>query len=885
MKKQLLFLLSFLISVSVFAQYILSGKVYDENGKPLSGVLIFEKGSMNGTQSGVDGLYSIPYKDSASVIAFSYIGYLKHQIITEGKSHYDAALILNNTLSSVEIVGTRRLGRTQTETAVGVDVIDISKLANSAGQINVDQLLESVAPSFNATKQSGADGADHIVPATLRGLGPDQTLVLINGKRQHQSSLINIFGTRGRGNTGTDLNAIPVAAIDRIEILRDGASAQYGSDAIAGVINIVLKSSNEGTNGKISYGMNNANPPAKYNVVKQNEKFDGKTWQADINQGLKIGKAGFANFTLECSDKQHTNRPALASAFTDGVSRNQFGDAAASNISLVMNSSIPVGDSTEIYAFGGYNHRFTDAYAWTRTADESRNITDIYPTGFDPKIQSIINDKSLSFGIRSKLCNGWNVDLNNTLGSNQFHFFVDHTLNASLLEKSPTRFDAGGFSSTENTTSLNFSKLFSEVLDGLNFAFGTELRTDNYKIFAGEEASWKTYGKHIFKIDSLYDVFGNFIGLDTVYRPGGAQGFPGFQPLNEVNETRTNIATYVDAELDFSDNFMIGAAARFENYSDFGSTLNGKISTRFKINNYISLRGAYSTGFRAPSLQQLYYNTTFTDFVAGKPVDKIITKNNSPLTQSIGIPPLKEEKSNNISYGFAIKYKSLSLTVDGYSIAVKDRIVLTGAFYDNDTIIGNSLKTLGIGAAQFFTNAVNTTTNGVDIVLGYTPLITNKQVLRLSATANFNQMKIDDIYTNVRLQGKEQTYFGLREQYFLLASAPKSKISLSANYSYAKFFIELRENQYGKVELINWKDNGNDKIDPDELDVYKAKWTTDLSIGYNFNNIRITVGGLNIFNQYPDAHNPAFTETGGLWDAVQMGFAGAYYYTKIGFTF
>ena len=883
MKKQILLALICFTCLFSYAQNKLTGKVYDENGKPLSGAFIFEKGSMNGTTSGTDGSYSISYKDTASVIIFSYVGYIKNQVIVEHRTTYDAAMIPNNILGTAEIVGTRRPGRTQTETAVGVDIIDVSKLANSSGQIDVNQLLQYAAPSFNSNKQSGADGADHIDPATLRGLGPDQTLVLINGKRRHQSSLVNIFGTRGRGNTGTDLNAIPVSAIDHIEILRDGASAQYGSDAIAGVINVILKSNTGEFTGNVTAGMNMAQPPSNYNVAKTDTMFDGQTWQFNANQGVKIGKDGFVNFNLDYGRKNRTNRPADPNKYD--IYRKQYGDAASDNGSFYINSQFSAGDNAEVYAFGGYNYRFTDAYAWTRSADEERNVISIYPKGFDPKIQSVINDKSMSLGVRSQLGSEWNMDVNNTFGSNDFHFIVNNTLNASLLDKSPTRFDAGGFSLAENTSAINFSKMFDEVLSGLNIAFGSEFRINNYKIYAGEEGSWKNYGPVIFSVDSVFENDTTFVGLDTTLRPGGAQGFPGFQPSNEVNVSRTNLAAYLDAELDVTDNLMVGLAGRMERYSDFGTTTNGKLSARYKIGNYISLRGSYSTGFRAPSLAQLYYNTTFTDFVAGEAIDKIIAANNSPITRALGIPPLKEEKSNNLSYGFAIQYKSFALTVDAYSVNIKDRIVLTGAFSADDSIIGYDLQKLNVGAAQFFTNAVNTTTNGVDIVLNYTPLITDKQALRFSLAGNFNNMKIDEIHTNKKLKDKESTYFGLREQYFLLASAPKSKFTTGLEYTRGKFVANARVNIFGKVELINWNDNGDNEAATDEVDVYKSKFTTDLSLAYNFNNIRITLGGNNILNVYPDAHDPALTETGGIWDPVQMGFAGSYFYTKIGFKF
>jgi len=374
-------------------------------------------------------------------------------------------------------------------------------------------------------------------------------------------------------------------------------------------------------------------------------------------------------------------------------------------------------------------------------------------------------------------------------------------------------------------------------------------------------------------------------GIDTVFRPGGSQGFPGFQPGNELKESRSNFGSYVDLELDVTKKLVLSAAGRFEQYSDFGNTLNGKFAARYKISDDLSLRGSLSSGFRAPSLAQLYFNTTFTDIVAGQAIDKIIAKNNSPITRALGIPALKQEESTNAGLGFTAKVNALTLTVDGYYVKINGRIVLTGAFYSDDDIIGDELTKLNIGAAQFFTNAVNTTSKGVDAILAYSLSLSGQQNLRFSVAANFNNMTIDKIYTNAKLQGKENTYFGLREQYFLLASAPKSKINFGIDYLIGSFQANLKLTQFGKVELINWNDNGDNIVDPGELDVYKPKTTADLSVGYNLRNFTLTLGGVNILNTYPTKHDPGLTESGGIWDAVQMGFSGAFYFAKIGFKF
>jgi iron complex outermembrane receptor protein len=523
--------------------------------------------------------------------------------------------------------------------------------------------------------------------------------------------------------------------------------------------------------------------------------------------------------------------------------------------------------------FGGYNYRFTDAFAFSRDANEERNVLEIYPLGFDPQIQSIITDKSLSVGMKT-LIKGWKVDVNNTFGSNNFHYMVDNTLNSSLLAKSPTRFDAGGFSLAQNTTVLDISRLFDGVAQGLNVAFGAEHRIETYQIVAGEEASYKTYGHPVFSVDG-----------DTIFRPGSSQGFPGFQPSNELKESRSNFGTYADLELDVTKKFVISAAGRLEHYSDFGNSFNWKLASRYKITDFFSVRGSLSTGFRAPSLAQLYFNSTFTDIVAGQAIDKIIAKNNSTITRELGIPALKQEVSTNAGLGFTAKLKSFALTVDGYYVQIKDRIVLTGSFYSDDDLIGTELASLNIGAAQFFTNAVNTTSKGVDAILTYSLALADLQNLKFSAAANFNDMVIDKIYTNQKLLGKENTYFGLREQYFLLASAPKSKFNFSADYTNNKFFAGLKLTRFGEVKLVNWSDNGDSIVDPGEVDTYSPKVTTDLAVGYNLKNFTFTLGGQNILNAYPDKQDPGLTESGGIWDCVQMGFSGALYFAKVGFKF
>ncbi|HEX5725382.1 MAG TPA: TonB-dependent receptor, partial [Longimicrobiaceae bacterium] len=526
----------------------------------------------------------------------------------------------------------------------------------------------------------------------------------------------------------------------------------------------------------------------------------------------------------------------------------------------------PVTATASAYGFGGVNLRQTDAYAWTRDADSDRNVPAIYPNGFDPRILSDITDRSLTAGVQARL-GEWDVDVYNTFGTNRFHYLVDGTLNASLLERSPTRFDAGGFEAGQNATGLAFTRYFPRPASGLNLAFGAEYRIDRYRIFAGEEGSWRNYGV----VDSL--IGGRVEPVDVLGRPGGSQGFPGFRPENEVDEVRTNLGAYVDAELDLTPALTVAAAARFEDYSDFGSTLTGKLAARFAVSEALTLRGSASTGFRAPSLAQVYFNSTFTDFVAGQAVDKLIARNGSPITRTLGIPPLREEKAVNATLGFTVRAGPFLATVDGYVVDIEDRIVLTGAFDTDDPDIGAELAALGVGAAQFFTNALDTRTRGVDVVLSWARGFGRHRV-RAAFAGNFNDMELSDVHTSPRLAGKEDIYFGARERAFLLASAPPSKLSLSLDHSVGRVDLSARANRFGRVTLVDWLDTP---------DVYHSRTTADAAFTYRLRGaMRLTLGGTNLFNEYPSPQDTE-TETGGVWDAVQMGFSGAYYFARLDF--
>lgn len=744
-------------------------------------------------------------------------------------------------------VGSRSPERSRTDTPVPVDVVPIEEIADESGQLDLGQLLQYVAPSFNSNRQSGSDGSDHIDAATLRGLGPDQVLVLINGKRRHTSSLVYIFGTRGRGNVGTDLNTIPVSAIERIEILRDGASAQYGSDAIAGVINIVLRK-NTGLDVLLSAG--------------QYIEGDGQNEQVAVNYGIPIGERGALSLTGEMLNRDKTNRA------TPGEPR-VIGDSATENTTFFYNLDVPTSDTSTFYGHGGYNGRDGLAGAWYRDGAgsediPSRNSEQMYPNGFVPDIGTDIRDLSAAFGYRT-IVGPWSMDISTTYGSNKMEFIISKTLNASIATLnngiSPDSFDAGGFEFSQSTTNLDFSRYYKDWLHGVSVAAGAEYRRESYEIFAGEPGS-----------------YADFDG------PGGgnagSQGFPGFQPVDEVDASRNSKAVYVDLEFRTSPKLLLTGALRGEDYNDFGNTVNGKVSFAYAANTLLNLRGSASTGFRAPSLHQRYFSSTFTDFIAGEAADVKLARNDSELARLVGIPALKQEESMNYSLGLTWNPRnSTSLTFDVYQIDIDDRIVLTGGFTPDDADIGHIIEAQNLAEARFFTNAIDTQTRGVDVS------VTNSRTLAagsltLAGAINFNETEVERINPSPGLVGKEDIYFSQRERMFVEGSAPKTKGAVSADYRTGRWNTGARVSYFGELESGTWSQLDDPDSPPQH---YDARVSTDVHFGYELpNNVTLTVGGMNIFDEQPTAQDPNETENGALWENVQMGFNGAAYFVRLG---
>lgn len=932
MKPTKLLLLAFCLLASLFtyAQTSVTGTIRDsKNNTPLQGASLKVRGTRTGTITNDAGQFSLTAK-TGDLIDITMIGYANQTVTLGTESSIDILLEPSVfDLGAVVLVGTRRPGRVKIETPVPVDVVNLAQVSLPTARMDLTSIINYAAPSFNYNKQSGSDGADHIDLATLRGLGPDQTLVLVNGKRRHQTAFVAVFGTRGRGNSGTDLSSLPMAAIERVEILRDGASAQYGSDAIAGVINLVLKKSTGEFNGNIGWS---GYYDSKYNPAFKPEqgqyvfdkKLDGNALTVNLNYGVKIGKqGGFVNFTGNYIGSGKTYRQALETDenhknfLPTNVYRRAHGDGSLQAGGVFANLEIPIGTSkTSFYGFGGYNHKSSDAYAFTRNwsarpdrfpTDGSGNRIDVAgimmetsggEVYYNPHIQTKINDYSVALGLKGSF-GKWDWDLSNSLGNNNFHFYGDKTFNASL-GADQTHFDDGGFQFTQNTVNASITRAFDNVLQGLNLSFGAEMRNERYKIGAGEVASYADF-----------DASGD--------KAGGAQGFPGYQPNDEVIAKRTVFGVYADAELDITKRWLLGLATRYENYNDFGSTFNWKIATRFKLDDNVNIRGSYSTGFRAPSLQQINFSSTFTT-VQGTDIKEVkIAPNYSPITRAAGIPELKQEKSQNASLGFTAKIaKALTLTVDGYWVQVKDRVVLSGQFSaddaDLDPVLTDEMARLNVALAQFFANAVNTTNKGIDLVLEYNKSYRQTRNVRILFTGNIQKMTIDNINIPDKLNGSADlraTFLTDREQKFILASAPNFKFGLTLEHNWEKFGLGARLTLFGKTTILGYGDGTAEDFDPpfnrgdlyayvpsdtdgspvkDEY-VYDPRLTTDIYASYRFNKkLSLYLGVDNIFNSHPNlgfapgARSWAFNnETGGPWDAVQMGGNGMRFFARVGF--
>lgn len=751
-------------------------------------------------------------------------------------------------------VGSRAVNAEE-EKAVPVDVITHEQI-ETAPSTETNQIIQKVAPSFNFPRPTLSDGTDSVRPATLRGLGPDQVLVMVNGKRRHVAALVNVNGTVGRGSAGVDLNAIPASAIDSVEILRDGAAAQYGSDAIAGVLNLVLKSDAQPLKLEVKGGATTHS--------------DGQMVDTNLSGGWNLGR-GVLFSTFEYRDRYATNRALHdpRSQIVNGDAGNNpvpqpnthWGDAYERDLMGLANFNLPISaDGKHVfYAFGTYDLRHGSAGGNYRRALDTTDWPQIYPLGFLPLIEPRIGDQALTGGVRGQVA-GWFYDASAGYGRNKMDFYVRHSLNASLGPTMPpnqTSFYAGALGDRQLTGNADFSRTFNVGLAGpLNVAAGVEYRREGYQVEAGEPASY---------IDGGHP---NQAGGKAA---PGSQVFPGFRPSNAVDASRNSKAVYIDTEGDVRSQLRVGIAARHENFSDFGGTTNEKLTLRYSPAKPLVFRGAVSTGFRAPSLGQSWFSAVSTNFVRNtvtgnvEPFDVWTAPVSSPIAVALGAKPLRPETSKNYSGGVVYQpLANLEMTADFFHIDIKHRIVLSGNF--TQAQVQPLLQPFGATGARFFTNALDTRTNGYDLVVNHQRPFMNGHV-DLSAAYSNNKTNIVSIApTPTQLTGLGAVLFDRGEQRRIECGQPHDNIRLLESYTEGAMNLSARESRYGSFcsSTIN-------RID-DQL--YSAKWLADLELSYRWTRYTFAVGAENLFDQFPDRNLRAGTPSG----SAQVGSAGVFLY-------
>lgn len=945
-RKLVSILILFLSAYSAGAQTgSVKGKVTGADGASLQGASI-RIDNKKSVITDAQGNYSAEVPAGAHTVTVSYVGHSSKlftiNVADKTTESLNITLDPAGTLNEgVVIVGSRNPKRSLTDAAVPVDIIDVKTVSNQVGQLDVTQLLTFLAPSFNSVRQSLGDGTDHIDPAQLRGLGPDQVLVLVNGKRYHQSSLVNVNGTVNRGTVGTDLNSIPASAIDKIEILRDGAAAQYGSDAIAGVINIILKK-RTGFNITSSFGENVTSYDKNYSWNKLHpaaqlsndvNKTDGGNIQLSANYGVPL-KKGYLQLSGEYLKRNSTNRtglytgqiwPSVGGAdrsdsinAAKGLTRDNFdirlGNSEIKAGGATANFLYPISSRLDVYATAIANFKKGNAgglYRYPNTiraggsfptsnagsAAAAALVLSLYPNGYLPEENSKVQDYSITGGVKGKL-GAWNVDAAETFGYNGYDYLVANSVNYTqayvpgiTAAQLQTSFNSGKTKTYQAITNVDISRSH-KVLEGLSTALGAEFRVDGYGIDAGEVNSYNNQ-----------TTDNNLAGI------AGAQVFAGFLPESAGNWNRTSFALYSDNELDITKKWLLTGALRFENYSDFGSTLNYKASSRYKVAQWLTVRGAASSGFRAPSLQQQHYSKVTTQFVnvGGSlvPVQAGTFTNDSKIAAILGIPKLKEETSHSYSIGATSKItKGLELTVDAYQIDIKNRIILTNSFNGGtNAALTTALNNAGANTASFFANAVDTRSQGLEAVLSYSAKLGAHQSINISLAHSSVKNRIkrgaddkiiihgSDVLIN---SGQLAKYFNRLDQSRIETQSPQTKDIFTANYKAGKFGTLLRLSYFGKVSYLAdstggalYAANAFDNNAVESLDqVFGGKAITDLSFSYAFNkSITVNIGANNIFDVYPDEQTHYNNTSTGRFTysraVSQFGYNGRYLFGRV----
>ncbi len=756
------------------------------------------------------------------LLTFAIAAILATPVVAQDEPSDETGASEAEMLDVVITTGTRRQDRTVKESLSAIDVIQSDELEN-AGTTELQAVLTRTVPSFNFPRTSITDASDHVRPAQLRGLAPDQTLVLINGKRRHRTAIINVNGTVGRGSSPVDLNAIPTAAIQRVEVLRDGASAQYGSDAIAGVINVVLKDASDGGNIDLRLG--------------QYDEGDGDLFQITGNAGLALGEEGFVNFTMEWRDKGDTNRsapdrrqqyplvggrPDPREATFDRLN-HRFGDADTTDRSLTMNMEVPFVTDSSFYAFGTLNDRDGESAGFYRRALDARNVPAIYPNGFLPLIVSDVQDRAGVAGVRGSLDSGMTYDVSFNAGKSTFDFTIDNSVNTNLGATSPTRFYAGSLESGQSQ--VNFDIGYGFVVDALasplNLAAGVEYREESFSIGSGDPSS--------------------FFGT-------GSQVFPGFRPSDAGEQDRDSYSVYGDLEADMTDRLTLGAAIRYEDYSDFGSESSGKVSGRFAFTDRYAMRATYSTGFRAPNLQQQFYSTTATNFINGVPFDIRTFAVTNPVAIALGAEPLKAEQSESYSVGFVAEpVDNWSVTLDFYRIDIEDRVILS------ENLTGAAVRTFlagrgfpGVDGGRYFTNAIDTQTDGFDFITRYNFDFGDAGSLVTTFAYNNSDTDVTAIAPNpaaLTQGGLNLQRIGRVERGRVEQASPRDKIIIGTDYFVGDFSAKLTSTRYGEYRLLATNPIQDESFDPE--------WVLDLVLSYTWQDTTFSLGVENLTDNYP----------------------------------
>jgi iron complex outermembrane receptor protein len=865
---------------------VISGQVTTkDDGLSLPGAMVSIPSLNVSTTTDTQGRYSLPLpagRTSGTVelrVTFAGLSPVILQVRLEpGTVTQDVALGL--TFSEQITVGSRAPGA-EAQQAVPVDIISAASL-QSTGLTETMQAIQALAPSFNFPRPTVSDGTDAVRPATLRGLGPDQVLVLVNGKRRHQTALIHINSTIGRGSTGVDLNAIPISAIEKVEILRDGAAAQYGSDAIAGVINIVLKSGVSPANVSLRLGGNVGTFTETEGAERQFR--DGGAVDASGSYGFKLGR-GTLSVAAELRDNKGTNRAGFDTRdqIRAGDAKNNqvpqpnthWGDGRERDALTFANLELPLFDAktASFYAFGGFSRRTSSAGGNFRRALDATDWPSIYPLGFLPLIEPVIVDGSAAVGVRG-VQSHWFWDLSGEFGHNRLDYYITNSLNVSLGPTIPpnhTDFYSGALAFDQFVVNADLSRPVEVGLAGpLNVALGLEVRRERYQIIPGEADSYRDGGS-----------LNQFAALPAP----GAQVFPGFRPSNEIDKSRSNVGAYIDTEGDFTKMLRLGFAGRFEHYTDFGNTADGKLSVRFQPEKRFLVRGAVSTGFRAPSLGQSYFSTVSTNFIllggVFQPVEVGTFTVASPQARALGATDLTPEHSRNFSGGFVLNpTPAFEITTDVYRIDITDRIVLSDNFTGGR--LTALLAPLGASGARFFTNAIDTRTTGVDVTAAYMFDMASSSTLRVSSAYNHNKTALVRVLpTPPELIGFENTLFSsvppndLERRRFTCAQ-PKDSFRLNGEFARGRFGANVHENLYGTYCSLEAIDQ-----------TFSANWVTDFETYYRAGSSTLTFGIQNVFNKFPDEMIAAvaFNNIRTFPRNSPYGFNGRFVYGRISYQF